>query len=146
MKLQLLAAIGAASILATAAPATAADRPNATAVFSSHKVAFGASYTWGHGVLTFHGRHYPFKINGLGVVGVGIAKINGVAKVYHLKSAADFAGTYAKADAGGSLGESGGEDATLSNDNGVVMNVHARERGVQLNLGGGGVHIKMTRR
>lgn len=87
---------------------------------------------------------YPFKVEGLGVVGVGVDKVHGVADVYHLKSPAEFAGTYARAAIGASLGKTGGESSTMSNEHGVVMNVHARERGIQLNLGVGGVHIKMS--
>ncbi|MBP2276824.1 hypothetical protein D9M73_153920 [compost metagenome] len=133
-----------AATVAIAAPPQ--DRPNATAVFSTETVAVGVRYTWGRGVLKFKGHSYPFKIDGLGAVGVGVDKVHGVAEVYHLKSPADFAGTYGRAAIGASLGKAGGESSTMSNEHGVVMNVHARERGIQINLGVGGVHIKLSKR
>jgi hypothetical protein len=143
------AIVTAGAIAATAAgatPAATSDRPNATATFSTETVAVGVRYTWGRGVLRFHGHNYPFKVEGLGVAGVGVDKVHGVAEVYHLRSPADFAGTYGKATIGASLGHRGGESSTLSNQHGVVMNVHARERGIQINLGVGGAHIKMLER
>ena len=145
MKLRYAALTAIVATLAFAAPA-AADRPNASAVFTTHTVAAVLRYTWGRGTLTFQGHRYPFKIEGLGAIGVGIDKVHGVAKVYHLKRVADFAGTYGKASAGGSIGESGGESGTMKNEHGVVINIEARERGVQLNAGADGIHIKLLRR
>jgi hypothetical protein len=139
-----LAALSAAMALAT--PVAANDRPDATATFSTHTVSALVRYTWGRGVLKFHGRNYPFKIEGLGAIGIGINKVQGVARVYHLRRVSDFAGTYGKATAGASIGNKGGESSTLKNDHGVVINVEAREQGVQFNAGGGGVHIKLLRR
>ncbi|MGY2736927.1 hypothetical protein ACVWYO_004601 [Sphingomonas sp. UYP23] len=133
-----------AATVAIAAPVARSDQPNATATFSTETVAVGARYTWGHGILKYHGHSYPFKVEGLGAVGVGVDKVHGVAEVYHLKSPAEFAGTYGRAAIGASLGKAGGESSTMSNEHGVVMNIHARERGIQVNLGVGGVHIKMS--
>jgi len=140
-----LAVVGSiAATVAVAVPAARSNQPDATAAFSTETVAIGARYTWGHGILKFHGHSYPFKVEGLGVVGIGVDKVHGVAEVYHLKSPAEFAGAYGRAAIGASLGKTGGESSTMSNEHGVVMNVHARERGIQLNLGVGGVHIKMS--
>lgn len=132
-----------AASVAVAAPAARSNQPDATATFSTETVAVGARYTWGRGVLTFRGRTYPFKVSGLGIVGVGVSKVHGVAEVYHLKSPADFAGSYGRAAIGASIGKSGGVSSTMSNEHGVVINVHARERGIQVNVGVGGMHIKM---
>jgi hypothetical protein len=123
MKLSIAAAAAmAVTVLASAvpvpAPAADSDQPDASAVFTTETVALGVRYTWGSGVLKFHGHRYPFKIEGLGVVGAGVNKVHGVAQIYHLRSAADFAGTYAKAAAGGSFGKDGGESSTMKNGRG----------------------------
>jgi outer membrane immunogenic protein len=146
MKMFYPALAALAASIALASPAAADDRPNATATFSTHTVAALVRYTWGRGVLKFQGHNYPFKIEGLGAIGIGINKVHGVARVYHLRRVSDFAGSYGKVTAGASIGNKGGESSTMKNDRGVVINVEARERGVQFNAGGGGVHIKLLRR
>ncbi len=119
------------------------DAPSGTASFTGATVAIGVGFTWGKGVLTFEGKTYPFKVDGLSAIGAGITKISGVGTIYHLKSAADFAGTYGSAGGGASLGSHGQGSASLKNDKGVVIEFHAKEEGVSLNLDLSGVHIKM---
>jgi hypothetical protein len=120
------------------------DSPSATASFTGATVAIGLGFTWGKGVLTFEGKTYPFKVDGLSAIGAGVTKMSGVGTIYHLKSAADFAGTYASAGGGASLGSHGQGSASLKNDKGVVIEFHAKEKGVSINLDLSGVHIKMV--
>lgn len=126
-----------------AKPKAAKEVPSATATFTGESVAVGVGFTWGKGVLTFKGKTYPFKVDGLSAVGVGVTKISGTGTIYHLKSVADFAGTYATAGGGGSIGTKGLSSASMRNDKGVVMEFKAKEKGVSVNLDLGGVHIKM---
>jgi hypothetical protein len=56
-------------------------------------VGVGIGWSWGKGVLSFKGKQYPFKVDGICVVDVGITKANAVGKVYHLKKLSDFNGT-----------------------------------------------------
>lgn len=120
------------------------DVPNATASFTGETVAVGVGFTWGKGVLTFKDKTYPFKVDGLSAIGLGVTKITGTGTIYHLKSAADFAGTYAAAGAGAAIASHGAGSASLRNDKGVVIEFHAKEKGVSINLDISGVHIKMT--
>ena len=81
--------------LAIAPTAGAQDRnAAATITFSGGSVAAGVGYTWGNGVLNFEGKRYPFKVDGLGVVDLGVARIEGAGEVYNLGKLADFSGNY----------------------------------------------------
>ena len=118
--------------------------PSATATFTGDTVAVGVAFTWGKGVLTFRGRTYPFKVDGLSAVGVGAKKISGTGQIYHLASVADFPGVYAAAGGGATIGKMGRGSASLKNDKGVVIEFKAKETGLEVNLAAGGVTIAMT--
>src|ERR1700739_840417 len=77
------------------------EKPSATLKLSEGQVAVGIGWSWGKGVLTYKGKHHPFKVDGLSVVNVGVTKANAVGKVYHLKKLSDFNGTYTAAAAEG---------------------------------------------
>lgn len=132
------------SVLVVSAPAAAKDIPSATASFSGESVAVGVGFSWGKGVLIFHGKRYPFKVNGLSAIGAGVTKISGIGTIYDLKSPADFAGTYGAAGGGGAVGSHGKASASLKNEKGVEIEFHAKEKGVSVNLDLSGVHITMT--
>lgn len=117
---------------------------SATATFNGATVAVGMAFTWGKGVLTFKGKTYPFKVNGLSAIGAGVEKISGTGKIYHLASLADFPGMYAAAGGGATMGKMGRGSASLKNDKGVVIEFTARETGLEVNLAAGGVEIAMT--
>jgi hypothetical protein len=136
------ATIGSAPVVAKSVAAK--DVPNATASFTGETVAIGVGFTWGKGVLTFKDKTYPFKVDGLSAIGVGVTKISGTGTIYHLKSAADFAGTYVAAGGGASMGSHGEGSASLRNEKGVVIEFHAKEKGVSINLDLSGVHIALT--
>lgn len=135
------ATVGSAPVIAKTA---AKDAPSATASFTGETVAVGVGFTWGKGVLTFKGKAYPFKVDGLSAIGLGITKISGTGTIYHLKSAADFGGTYVAAGGGASVGSHGEGSASLRNEKGVVIEFHAQEKGVSVNLDLSGVHIELT--
>ncbi len=118
--------------------------PSATVTFTGETVAVGVAFTWGQGVLTFKGKTYPFKVDGLSAVGAGAKKISGTGQVYHLASVADFPGTYAAAGGGATMGKTGRGSASLKNDKGVVIEFKAKETGLEVNLAAGGVTIAMT--
>ena len=128
---------------AIATPAVAQEVPSATASFTGERVAIGVGFTWGKGVLTFEGKTYPFKVDGLSALGAGVTKLSGSGMVYHLTNPADFAGTYVAAGAGGALGSHGEGSASLKNDKGVVIEFHTREQGISVNLDLSGVHIQL---
>ncbi len=128
-------------------PATAAQKPPAPSgliTFEATSVGVGATFTWGRGWLTFKGRNYPIRIDGLGIVGVGLSKVRAKGKVYHLKTPNDLAGSYAKAEAGAAL-IAGGKGFVARNNKGVVIELSAEETGVSFELGGGAFTITMEK-
>jgi hypothetical protein len=102
----------------------------------------GIGVSWGEGALEFEGKKYPFSVDGLSLVDVGIAKASVVGDVYHLTDAAQFPGTYVAAEAGFTLaGGMGG--MVVRNQNGVVMHLRSVSEGARLQLGTGGFTVKM---
>jgi len=133
----LMAMFGAASM------ASAQDNAaSGTLTFSGGSVAAGIGYTWGHGVLTYNNQKYPFSVEGLSVVDVGVADIKGAGEVYNLKSPADFSGDYVSAGVGATLA-GGGFVAALENQNGVIIHFHSTTQGLKLNLSPSGVSIRL---
>jgi hypothetical protein len=126
-----------------AATAVAKDvQPSATVSIESTSVAIGIGVQWGEGVLTFQGKQYKFKVDGLSVIDVGVTKINATGNIYHLKNAADFAGTFTAASADIALGGGAGA-TTMKNQNGVVMNLKSTQTGIKFKLAPEGVKVKM---
>ena len=116
--------------------------PSATVSIESTSVAIGIGVQWGDGVLTFQGKEYKFKIDGLSVIDLGVSKISASGEVFDLKDVSQFAGTYTAAEAGIAIG--GGVGAqTMKNQNGVVMKLKSTKSGIKLKLAPEGVTIKM---
>ena len=105
-------------------------------------VAAGIGLSWGHGVLRFQGRRYPFRIEGLSVGDVGYAKVSAWGRVYNLRNPYDLSGTYGALGAGVAL-PAGVAGLTMQNQRGVIIDLSARQEGVKLNLGPQGLTIKM---
>jgi hypothetical protein len=127
-----------------AATAMAKDaQPSGTVSIELTSVAVGIGGEWGHGVLTFQGKEYKFKMNGFSVVDVGVSKISATGHVYHLKNVSDFAGTFSAAEAGIAIGAGAGA-STMKNQNGVVMNLTSKKSGIKFKLAAEGVKIEMV--
>ena len=62
-----------------------------TITFTGGAVAIGIGFQWGGGTLTYQGRQYPFSLNGLSVVDVGVTRITGSGSVRNLRNVADYA-------------------------------------------------------
>jgi hypothetical protein len=128
--------------LATTAISGEARKPSGRVTMESRSIAAGVGVTWGDGKLTFKGKEYPFTINGLSVVDWGISRASAVGDVYNLTDVSKFAGTYAAAEAGFTLGGGTG-GITMRNSEGVVMNLRSTSRGGSLTLGTAGLTIAM---
>ena len=113
-----------------------------TVTVESTQVAAGVGVTWGGGTLMFKNKSYNFKIQGLNAGAVGISKISAKGDVYNMKDVSEFAGHYALAQAGIAFikGEKG---LIMRNEKGVVINLKALQKGVNLSLGAGGMTITM---
>ena len=108
----------------------------------SKSVAVGVGVSWGDGVLEYRGKKYPFTIDGLSVVDLGVAKVSARGDVKNLTKVEDFSGNYTAAGAGGALGGGAGA-AIMKNQNGVEMSLVATTQGVKLALAGAGVSVKL---
>ena len=51
-----------------------AKAPDATLQLREGSVAAGIGFSWGGGTLTFRGKRYPVKVDGLSVGSVGISR------------------------------------------------------------------------
>jgi hypothetical protein len=125
--------------------ATAGEKkPDATLKLSEGSVAAGIGWSWGNGTLTFKGKRYPFKVEGLSVGDVGVTKASATGKVYNLKKLEDFTGTFTAAAAGATVG--GGASATaMKNQNGVEINIVSTTQGVAFKLAAEGVKFTLTK-
>jgi hypothetical protein len=120
-------------------------KPDATLKLSEGQVAVGIGWSWGKGVLTYKGKDYPFKVDGLSVGDVGVTKADAVGKVYNLKKMSDFNGTYTSAAAQGTVGGGAGASA-MKNQNGVVVELTSTTQGVNLKLAVEGVKFTLEKK
>jgi hypothetical protein len=98
--------------------------------------------SWGHGVLWFKGKKYPFRVEGLSVGDIGFAQISARGKVYNLKTPLDITGTYGALGAGVALA-GGVAGLAMQNERGVVIDLAATQAGIKLNIGPQGLTITM---
>ena len=133
------------SVSAFAAEKTPEKKPDATLKLSEGQVALGIGWSWGKGVLSYKGKEYPFKVQGVSVGEVGVVDVNAEGKVYDLKKLEDFSGTYASAAAQATLGRGVGATA-MKNDKGVVIELFPKTTGANLKLAGEGVKLTLEKK
>ena len=130
------------------AGAPGSDEPEVPRVFagtieiSSTQIAFLASAQTGGGTLEFEGMEHDFKINGLGVGGIGIQSVNAVGVVYNMEKLSDFEGTYTQSRIGITVGKGKGQMA-LGNSNGVIIELKSSNKGIALSTGADGLKITL---
>jgi len=127
--------------------ATHESKPDATLRLSGGSFALGIGFSWGSGTLTYKGKNYPVKVNGLSVGKVGMTGSSAYGEVFNLKHLQDFNGHYnvgAAGTRGVTLGS--GKAATLmTNQAGVIVRLSATQQGVDVNVTGGGVDMQIQR-
>jgi hypothetical protein len=134
---------GCASQPAPAPPTTANLNPTeGTISFTGGAVALGVGFQWGNGTLTYQGRQYPFRMDGLSVVDIGVTRVTGRGTVHNLRNVADFNGNYVSISAGATIA-GGGSVTSLRNQNGVVIDGVSTAQGVRLTLAPGGVNVRL---
>ena len=124
--------------LGMAAEEKAEKKPDATLKLTEGQVALGIGWSWGKGELTYKGKKYPFKVEGLSVGDIGITKAEATGNVNKLKKLDDFSGKYLSAAAEATVGLGAGAVA-MQNDKGVVIHLFPKTKGVNLKLAGEGV-------
>src|SRR3954451_24474086 len=105
------------------------------------KAGFIVGVGGGRGALTFEGRRYLLSVGGLSFgATIGASKTQLVGRAYNLHQASDIAGTYTAVGTGVAVA-GGGSVIRLKNANGVVLELHGRTVGLQLNASVSGVEI-----
>ena len=122
-------------------PACLADTGTVSVVFT--KGGFIVDVGGGQGVLTFHGRRYPFTVSGASIgFSIGASTSKFVGRALNLRRPGDLAGSYVVAGAGGAVaGGAGG--AQLQNANGVILQLSGARIGAEVSAAVGGVTITM---
>ena len=136
--------VGSFIALLAGLAAAQAKKPDATLTLSEGSVAVGIGWTWGKGTLSYQGKTYPFKVEGLSVGEVGITRATAAGNVFGLKKLADFNGTYAAGAAGGTVGGGAGISA-MKNQNGVVIELKSTTQGANLKLAAEGVKLTLEK-
>jgi hypothetical protein len=124
-------------------PAATLSPTEGTVTFSGGAFAVGIGFQWGNGTLTYQGQQYPFRLNGLSVLDIGVSGVTGSGTVRNLRNVADFSGNYVAATAGVTVA-GGGSVTSLRNQNGVVIDGVTTAQGARLTLAPGGVNITLS--
>jgi hypothetical protein len=127
--------------------ATHHSKPDATLRFSGGSLAAGIGFSWGSGTLTYQGKDYPVKVNGLSIGKVGITSASAYGEVFNLKHLQNFNGHYnvgAAGTRGVTLG-TGKSGTLMTNQAGVIVRISTTQKGVNVNATGGGVDMQIKR-
>jgi hypothetical protein len=135
---------GMLALLTGSALAQAAKTADATVKLSEGSVAAGIGWSWGRGVLTYKGKTYPFKIEGLTVGEVGVTKAEATGNVFGLKKLEDFSGIYRAAGAGATAVK-GGEATALQNEKSVVIELKSTTKGASLKFALEGLKLALEK-
>jgi hypothetical protein len=106
------------------------------------KAGFIVGLGGGSGTLTYHGRKYPLRLGGISAGMIGVAGVELVGTASNLRTPADIAGAYTAVGAGVAL-VGGAKVARLQNANGVVIELHGVQIGVDISLNLSGLTIQM---
>lgn len=129
-------------VMLVGALALAQGNTDGTLTLSEGSVAAGIGFSWGKGTLTYQGKTYPVKVDGLTVGEVGISRATATGKVTNLKKVADFSGTYTAGSAGATVG-GGASAAIMKNQNEVVVELTSTTQGASLKLGAQGIKFTL---
>jgi hypothetical protein len=122
-----------------------AQEPDGTVKITRRSVAEGIGLSWGEGALSFKGNSYVFTFRARAPLreldaSVSAAELSG--QVFNLKKLDDFNGNY-KIVEGSDVASAGGTQATLKNQNGVVVNLVSSVAGRKFTLGRDGMDIEL---
>ena len=123
------------------------SKPEATLRLSGGSFALGVGFSWGSGTLTYKGKDYPVKVNGLSVGKVGMTGSSAYGEIFNLKHLQDFNGHYDIGGAGtrGVTIGSGKAGTVMTNQAGVIVRLAATQKGLDVNATGGGVDMQIQR-
>ncbi len=134
------AMIAAAVVLASATVPSWADSGRVRIRIT--KAGFIIGVGGGEGVLHFKGRNYRFRVSGISGGTIGVAHMDLIGTASNLQRPSDIAGSYTAGSA--SIAVVGGAKvARVRNANGVVLELHGAQVGLELSLNLGGATITM---
>jgi len=139
-----IVAVGSLVAVLSGLVAAQGKKPDATLTLSEGSVAAGIGFSWGKGTLTYAGKTYPVKVEGLSVGEVGITRATATANVFNLKKLEDFTGNYAAAGAEATIAGGAGV-TTMKNQNGVVIEMKSTTQGASLKLAAEGLKLSLTK-
>ena len=121
--------------------------PDATLRLSGGSFALGIGFRWGSGTLSYKGKDYPVKVNGLSIGKVGMTGVSAIGEVFNLKHLQDFNGHYDVGGAGtrGVTIAKGKAGTLMSNPAGVIVRLSTTQKGVNVNATGGGVDMQIQK-
>ena len=137
-------AVGSLVSLLTGLALAQAKKPDATLTLTEGSVAVGIGYSWGKGTLSYQGKTYPVKVEGLSVGEVGIQTATATGNVSNLKKLEDFNGNYVAGAAGATVGGGAGVTA-MKNQNGVVIELKSTTQGASLKLAAEGLKLTLQK-
>ena len=137
-------AVGSLVSLLTGLALAQAKKPDATLTLTEGSVALGIGYSWGKGTLSYQGKTYPVKVEGLSVGEVGIQTATATGNVSNLKKLEDFSGNYVAGAAGATVGGGAGVTA-MKNQNGVVIELKSTTQGASLKLAAEGLKLTLQK-
>ena len=121
--------------------------PDATLRLSGGSFALGIGFRWGSGTLSYKGKDYPVKVNGLSIGKVGMTGVSAHGEIFNLKHLQDFNGHY-NVGAEGTRGVTiakGKAGTLMTNQAGVIVRLAATQTGLDVNATGGGVDMQIQR-
>jgi hypothetical protein len=141
-----IASVMVAGLMALVASASLAEdkKVDATLRLAEGSFAAGIGWSWGHGTMTYKGKTYKVKIEGLTVGEVGLTNVKAKGNVYNLKKIEDFNGVYAAGGAGATAGK-GAEASALTNANGVSILLTSVTKGASLKIAAEGLKLQVEK-
>lgn len=132
-------------VAALAGPSVAQSKKvDATLTLSEGSVAAGVGFSWGKGTLSYRGKIYRVKVEGLSVGEVGVTRATAKGNVSNLAKLEDFSGNYVAVGAGATA--AGGAGVTvMKNQNGVIVELTSTTQGASLKLGAEGIRLTLAK-
>jgi len=144
MRRFLIAVLSVGTLVAALAGVAGAQAEKATLTLSDGSIAAGIGFSWGKGTLTYAGKTYPVKVQGLSVGEVGLTRATAKGTVSNLTRLDDFSGNYVAVGAGATV--AGGADVTvMRNQNGVVVELQSTTQGASLKFAAEGLHLTLAK-
>ncbi|WP_249210783.1 hypothetical protein [Acetobacter persici] len=128
----------------TACAQTALGPVTGEVSFHTSSADLGVGYTWGHGVLTYGGRSYPFSVSGASAAAIGYSSGDSVGKVYNLQRIEDFPGTFWALSGEATVGR-GVSGQLMENDNGVRIRLDYTRGGARIAASPSRLTIRMLK-